>query len=180
MPESRLLMALAHNAALIGEPCSGPISEQRAALKAMMERVGWPEPARLPNGKPVVNEGHCSLSHGGGWVIAAQSPSPIGVDVEAAGDRLERARRRFVGPQDQPVLDVMGENLDALCRIWTAKEAVFKVFGTGVDFLTGLRWEEVKDESATATAVVQKVTLDISWHTLTKPEAVLAIAQAHP
>ena len=180
MPESRPLMALGHNAALIGEPCGGPISEQRAALKAMMDRAGWPEPARLPNGKPVVSEGHCSLSHGGGWIIAAQSPSPIGVDVEAAEDRLERARRRFVGPQDQPVLDVLGENLDALCRIWTAKEAVFKVFGTGFDFLTGLRWEEVKDESATATAVVQGVTLNISWHTLTKPEAVLAIAQARP
>ena len=180
MPESRLLMALAHNAALIGEPCGGPISTQRAALKAMMDRAKWPEPTRLANGKPVVNEGHCSLSHGGGWVIAAQSPLPIGVDVEAVEERLERARRRFVGPQDQPVIDVMGDNLGTLCRIWTAKEAAFKVFGTGVDFLTGLRWENVGTEAATATAVDQGVTLDITWYTLADPKAVLAVAQVRP
>ena len=182
MPESRPLMALGHNAALIGEPCGGPISEQRAALKAMMDRAGWPEPARLPNGKPVVSEGHCSLSHGGGWIIAAQSPSPIGVDVEAAEDRLERARRRFVGPQDQPVFDVMGENLGTLCRIWTAKEAAFKVFGTGVDFLTGIQWTRVSDDGAHLIAVQQDVELALRWAPLDGPSATtwLALAVVSP
>ena len=110
-------MTLADHAALIGEPCEGPISDQRALTDALLQRSGWPKPSKLPNGKPIVEHGHCSVSHGGGWVFAAHSPVPIGIDVEAATPRLQKARRRFVGPADQPVLDVFGDNLDTLCRL---------------------------------------------------------------
>ena len=176
MPEKPLSMTLADHAALIGEPCEGPISDQRALTDALLQRSGWPKPSKLPNGKPIVEHGHCSVSHGGGWVFAAHSPVPIGIDVEAATPRLQKARRRFVGPADQPVLDFFGDNLDTLCRLWTAKEAAFKVFGSGLDFLTGLEWKAVNSHSARATATVQGMDLDISWQQLSSPTAWLAVA----
>lgn len=176
MPEKPLSMTLADHAALIGEPCEGPISDQRATMDALLQRSGWPKPSRLHNGKPVLDQGHCSLSHGGGWVFAAQSPVPIGIDVEAVAQRLQKARRRFVGSADQPVLDAFGDNLDTLCLLWTAKEAAFKVFGSGLDFLTGLQWSDIHGHSARAEATVQGVTLDISWQQLENPNAWLAVA----
>ena len=169
-------MPLGGQAALIGEPCNGPLAEQRATLDALLRRSEWPIPSKLPNGKPILDHGHCSLSHGGGWVIAAQSQVPIGIDVEATAPRLQKARRRFVGPADQPVLDVFGDNPDTLCKLWTAKEAAFKVFGSGLDFLTGLKWQSVDGHSARAMATRQRIKLDISWQQLTGPTAWLAIA----
>ncbi len=173
-------MTLATQAALIGEPCNGPLSEQRATLDALLRRSEWPKPSRLPNGKPIFDDAHCSFSHGGGWVFAAQSALPIGIDVEAAAPRLQNARRRYVGPADRPVLEAFGDNLDTLCKLWTAKEAAFKVFGSGLDFLTGLEWRSVSPDSARALATTQGVMLDISWQQLTDPKAWIAVAIQHP
>lgn len=163
---------------LIGEPCSGDLNTQRKALSALMDRSGWPATEKNGLGQPVLPTGFCSLSHGGGWVVGACSEAPIGIDVEAAGQRLEKVRRRFAGPADQPVLDHFGDSLDTLCRLWTAKEAVFKVFGTGVDFLTGLEWTEVTDSMARVKAVAQNVELELLWHHLQDPQAWMAVATA--
>lgn len=178
MPDSPFPMTLQSELTLIGEPCVGNLQAQQAALRALIKRSDWPEWSTTTNGKPVWEAGHLSLSHGGGWVIAARGKSPIGVDVETASERLQRARRKYVGPADQAVLDLHGDNLDALCRIWTAKEAAFKVFGTGVDFLTGLQWEWLKADEATVLATAQKAQLHITWHRLEQPDAWLATARA--
>jgi phosphopantetheinyl transferase len=109
-------------------------------------------------------------------VVAGKAPYPIGIDVEASGERLARARRRFAGPADTPVLDRFGDDLDTLCRLWTAKEAAFKVFGKGLDFLTGLEWRGIQDDHATVWATVQSQHLDITWRRLVEPDAWLAVA----
>ena len=179
MPDTPFPMTLNKGVTLIGEPCGGALIAQRAALKALLARHNWPKMRQLANGKPILDKGHCSLSHGGGWVTAARSPFPIGVDVEASAERLHTARRRFVGPADQPILDHFGDNTETLCRLWTAKEAAFKVFGEGVDFLTGLQWDVFEGERARATATVQQQTLTVSWHHLAEPAAWLATAVAN-
>jgi phosphopantetheinyl transferase len=176
MPDKPTPMTPGAQAALIGEPFNGALAAQRATLDALLLRSGWDLPTRLPNGKPVLEKGYCSLSHGGGWVIAGQSSLPIGIDVEAPGLRLQNVRRRFVGPADQPVLDAFGDNIDTLCMLWTAKEAAFKVFGTGLDFLTGLEWREIRGHSARARATTQGVSLEVTWNRLSDPKAWLAIA----
>ena len=171
-------MTLPEGAVLIAEPCVGKLEVQRTALKALWNRQGWPEWQHLANGKPVLAapHEHCSLSHGGGWVAATLSPVPIGIDVEAPGERLERARRRYAGPADQLVFEHFGDNLDTLCRLWTAKEAAFKVMGTGVDFLTGLEWLEVHPDHAEVKLTAQSHHLRISWNRLNHPKAWLATA----
>ena len=161
---------------LIARRAVGTLAEQRAALAAMMADAGWPEPTREDSGRPRMGDGFCSLSHGGSWVAAVRGDRLVGVDVEGATERLRKVRARFVGPADQPVLEQFGDTLDTLCRLWTAKEAAFKVFGTGVDFLTGLQWTQVGDHGATAKANVQGALLDIRWQKLATPDAWVAVA----
>ena len=175
-------MTLPGGAVLIGEPCAGKLEAQRAALKALWHRQGWPHWQHLDSGKPVLTapRDHCSLSHGGGWVAAVRAPLPVGIDVEAPGERLERTRRRYAGPADTPVLAQFGDNLDTLCRLWTAKEAAFKVFGTGVDFLTGLEWLKIGDDKAEVRLTAQAQHLQICWFRLDQPEAWLAVATSEP
>ena len=96
--------------------------------------------------------------------------------MEAPGERLERARRRFAGPADQLVFKHFGDNLDTLCRLWTAKEAAFKVMGTGVDFRTGLEWLEIHPDHAEVRLTAQSHQLRISWNRLNHPDAWLATA----
>ena len=113
-------------------------------------------------------------------MAAVRAPLPVGIDVEAPGERLERVRRRYAGPADTPVLEQFGDNLDALCRLWTAKEAAFKVFGTGVDFLTGLEWLKIGDDKAEVRLTAQAQHLQVCWFRLDQPEAWLAVATSEP
>lgn len=166
---------------IIGCPAPGPIAAQREACSSLLALAGWPNSHREETGRPRIGSDFASLSHGGGWALAARHKREIGVDVEAVSGRLKAVRRRFVGDLDHPVLDHHGDNLDTLCRLWTAKEAAFKAFGTGVDFLTGLRWERVHDHGAKLTAVAQNLTLILDWRAMPSgPSAWMAVARVDP
>lgn len=167
MPETRFSIPLYNqDTEVIGCPALGDVNKQRTALTQLLQQKGWPVPEREGTGRPRMGDRFCSLTHGGGWALATRSDHPIGIDVEAANARLERTRRRFVGPMDQPVVDWFGDNLDALCRLWTAKEAAYKTFGSGVDFLTGLQWVDVHEHGAQLLALKQNTALTLHWRTL--------------
>ena len=151
---------------VIGCEVSGDIHTQRAALQALLDSAGWPPPEKESSGRPRMGAEFCSLSHGGGWALAVRHSAPIGVDVEAASERLLKVAPRFCGAMDQPVLDHFGPGLDTLCRLWTAKEAVFKAFGTGVDFLTGIEWTEVHEDGARILVTRQRQMLHLHWRSL--------------
>ena len=148
---------------LIAKESTGTLAQQRQGLTQLLVDAGWPAPTKEDSGRPRMGNAFCSLSHGGGWVAAVRGNRPVGVDVEGATERLNRARRKFVGSADQPILNHFGDNLNTLCRLWTAKEAVFKAFGTGVDFLTGIEWNEVSADGARLTATTQGVCLELKW-----------------
>ena len=175
MPETRFSIPFYEkDCPVIGCPVFGSLAAQRTALDQLLDKEQWPKPEREATGRPRMGSEFCSLTHGGGWAWATRSNHPIGIDVEATSPRMERVRSRFVGPQDQPVLDWFGDNPDTLCRIWTAKEAAFKVFGTGIDFLTGLRWTEVHDHGAQLFAVQQSRALTLHWKWLDAPKNAVA------
>ena len=166
---------------LVGCPVDGPIDAQRAALAQLCAEAGWPEVHKEDSGRPRVGQAFCSLSHGGGWALAARHPRPIGIDVEAESERLFRVRSRFCGPLDAPVTDCFGDGAEALCRLWTAKEAAFKAFGTAVDFLTGLEWTEVTETGARIHALQHGRQLDLQWTCMPGDRPVwLAVAIADP
>ena len=167
---------------LIARPALGTLAEQRAALAVLITDAGWPDPTHEDSGRPRMGDRFCSLSHGGGWVAAVRGNRPVGVDVEGAAERLRTVEARFVGPADQPVLEQFGDTLDTLCRLWTAKEAVFKAFGTKVDFLTGIEWTQVSHDGARLFAVQHDEELTLRWEALDGPEATtwMALAVALP
>jgi len=151
---------------VVGCPAVGDIRTQRAALADLLDRTGWPAAHKEATGRPRMGADHCSFSHGGGWAMAARHARPIGIDVEAASERLLNVAPRFCGDLDQPVLAHFGEGRDTLCRLWTAKEAVFKAFGTSVDFLTGIEWTDIQDSEAHLLAVQHQRHVHLTWHPL--------------
>lgn len=167
---------------IIARKADGHLAQQREAMATLLRDAGWPNPTKEASGRLRMGDLHCSLSHGGGWVAAVRGKQPVGVDVEEATDRLTKVRRRFVGPADRPILARFGDNLDSLCRLWTAKEAVFKTFGTAVDFLTGIDWDEVQEDGARLTAIQHGIRLELRWVELESADGPtwLAVATALP
>ena len=92
-------------------------------------------------GKPHLlnDDHHVSLSHSHGLVAVAISDQPIGVDVQQLSPKIRRIRKKFVHEDDvQMPIDEVSEQI--LGIIWSAKEAMFKLYGKGeVDFKEHLR-----------------------------------------
>lgn len=136
LPEERRLRALNCRDDRTGAQlaCAGWL------LQRVLEEAGVPVKAqafeKTPQGKPILRDipqVHFSLSHGGDWVLCAVSDRPVGVDVELPRCTMEVARRFFC-PEEVSVLEALAEDVqrDALCRMWTAKEAFVKALGGGL------------------------------------------------
>ena len=85
-------------------------------------------------GKPYLPDGpEFSLSHAGPYAVCAVGSSPVGVDVEVPRCTMALARRCF-HPDEVSFLQGLLPDAqpDALCRIWTAKEACCKRSGLGL------------------------------------------------
>ena len=64
-----------------------------------------------------------SISHTRGYVVLLLSDdSGVGVDIEYRSDRVERIASRFIRPDEQV------ETTDEKLLLWSAKEAVYKLF----------------------------------------------------
>lgn len=70
---------------------------------------------------------HISLSHSGNRAaIAVSAEVPVGIDLQESSPRLRRVRERFLTPEQ---LLLWGDDDEALLRLWTIKEAVYKAAG---------------------------------------------------
>lgn len=82
------------------------------------------------NGKPYIEGFNFSISHSGGLVCVAISDSEIGVDLECSSKyhKWRSLQRRVLNP-NEVVLDC---NNETMTKIWTQKEAIFKLNGERV------------------------------------------------
>ncbi|MFT4678834.1 MAG: phosphopantetheinyl transferase [Flavobacteriales bacterium] len=85
----------------------------------------------LENGKPVVDDGYISISHTEDLVGVVFSTSPVGLDIQRPTPKLFNIKEKFCNERE---LKMWGESLDQLTLIWSAKEAVFKLFGENLAF----------------------------------------------
>lgn len=93
-----------------------------------------------PSGKPFLPDGpHLSLSHGEGLAALLLSDRPCGVDVQKPDEKLFRIRHKFCHPEELAEAMTHPDPLAFLTLLWTAKEAVFKVFGENVHFARDIR-----------------------------------------
>lgn len=102
-------------------------AEREAVLKLVHEafgpEVGYTHDA---DGAPVVEgvDSYISVSHcSDRAVLAVRNDGPVGVDIERFRPQLRRIARKFLTDVESAVTPLSDE---ALLRLWTAKEAVFK------------------------------------------------------
>ena len=80
-------------------------------------------------GKPHLR--HCdwsvSIAHGYPYAVAALNQhGPVGIDIEKPRTQLQKIASRFLNEQE---IQLAGDDLDKLCHYWTAKEALYKIYG---------------------------------------------------
>jgi len=78
---------------------------------------------------------HISISHSGGYALAAVSDRPVGADVQVIPDnpdRLIRIAGRFHPEERAWIESVSAKNLpERFCRLWVSKESAMKLCGKG-------------------------------------------------
>jgi len=93
---------------------------------------------RQPGGKPFlinIPELHFSLSHTGREVALVFSRSPVGFDMEKPGrqtDFLTLAKRFFTATEVAAIVAAGNDAGPCFLELWTAKEAILKLEGTGI------------------------------------------------
>lgn len=86
-------------------------------------------------GAPFIKDSltHISISHSAHLVAVAFSSSPIGIDIEHKAEQVLRVRKKFLNDRELSIIDYNDKVINL--RLWTAKEAVYKVHGKkGIDF----------------------------------------------
>lgn len=76
-------------------------------------------------GAPQLPKGYCSLSHTNAYAAAVYAQNNVGIDMEAYRPKISRIASKFVHPKEQVFLAQL-EEVKALTRLWTAKEAIYK------------------------------------------------------
>ena len=87
------------------------------------------------NGKPHLAAGApCfNLSHSRYGVAVAVDDCQVGIDLEEIRPHHPDLPRRYYTEAEQALIDSSHDPTSELIRIWTAKEAVAKQLGTGID-----------------------------------------------
>jgi 4'-phosphopantetheinyl transferase len=121
-PQGRLLSAVAY-----GLLCRG--LRERYAISELPE-LGYAE-----GGKPFIvghEHIHFNMSHCREAALCALSDKPVGVDVESIG-RYNESLVRYTMNDDELAQIQQSDRPDvAFIRLWTQKEAVLKLSGTGI------------------------------------------------
>ena len=106
-------------------------------------------------GAPVVDtpNTHISVAHCAQSVAVAIANEPIGVDIEALDRNYERVKSRFMSPAEEAL-----SSLEAWpAVVWTAKEAIYKLYGKReVDLTEDIRITAFDAERMTLEAEVRE------------------------
>ncbi len=97
------------------------------------------------HGKPhfVHDTRFISLSHCQGFAAAISAEVAVGVDVEVISPRVQRVKNRFLAANE---LAMLGETDAMLMLAWSAKEAIYKLYGQkGLIFKTDMCIEAVNE-----------------------------------
>ena len=122
------------------------------ALARLFERAGLPADAVVAKdgrGRPYLPafpDRFISISHAPSVTVAAISDAPLGVDGESPAsirDPMGLARRYFTDDERADAVDP-----DAICRIWTKKEAYAKYTGLGLAETYGVSTCSIPCEAA--------------------------------
>jgi 4'-phosphopantetheinyl transferase len=110
-----------------------PQSEAAHGLLEEALEFQLPELCYGPQGKPYLSEGpQFNLSHSRGFVGAAVSDGPVGLDLELVRPYLEKLPGRIFSPLELAWFRQRGETRLDFFTLWTLKESYYKFLGTGL------------------------------------------------
>ncbi len=85
-------------------------------------------------GKPYIIDGpHFSISHCREAIAVAVSNTPIGIDIENVRHISEELIKKTMNNAEQKMIEESSNREEAFITIWTKKEAVLKMHGTGIN-----------------------------------------------
>ncbi|MBQ0084914.1 MAG: 4'-phosphopantetheinyl transferase superfamily protein [Prevotella sp.] len=85
-------------------------------------------------GKPYIIDGpHFSISHCKEAIAVAVSNTPIGIDIESMRHISEGLIKKTMNNDEQKIIERSDNREEAFIKIWTKKEAVLKMYGTGIN-----------------------------------------------
>lgn len=128
------------------------IAGEWIAKNAIAEKTGLPlediEILRTQRGKPYVNipDIHISISHSSSFVAVVIANKPIGIDIEVIKPLNLKVADRVCSQSDKQLLSLSKDKDEALInflKIWTAKEAYFKMTGTGITNIKGISYKDI-------------------------------------
>ncbi|MCS7003846.1 MAG: 4'-phosphopantetheinyl transferase superfamily protein [Cytophagales bacterium] len=87
-----------------------------------------------------------SIAHTEGWAAASiHLTQSTGIDIEYPSSKIERVINKFLHPSEQKMITT--SNLNLLCKFWTAKEALYKLYARKrLDFKEMIRIQPVGNE----------------------------------
>lgn len=103
---------------------------------------------RTQKGKPYVKDKniHISISHSADFVAVAVATEPIGIDIEVIKPLDLKVADKACNQKDKQLLlsaKTEEEALLTFLKIWTAKEAYFKMKGTGITNLKEISYTDI-------------------------------------
>lgn len=139
----------------------------RRALKELLgeeyevlyDELGAP---RLAN-----NSKHISISHTNDYVaVIADEQSPVGIDIERRGTRVQKVVSHFLRPEELELLSQTGDMDLALHLAWSAKEAAYKVLGHeyyDLQHLTTIKCMDMNRQTIELHAVHRELPLALNY-----------------
>lgn len=109
----------------------------RYAAKVMLYELGYPFKGicKDEHGKPflVDLEMPMSLTHTAKYVaVIIHASKKVGIDLEKPSPKMWRIKERLFSESE---VELIGENLETMSIFWSAKEALYKIYGKrGMDF----------------------------------------------
>lgn len=127
-------------------------------------------------GAPIVDSPHThiSVAHGGGYVAVAIADRSVGIDIESSERNFERAKARYMSDDELALGD------DALwpAMAWTAKEALYKLYGhRGIDLRDDIRLTTFDHEARRIVARLGNEATALVDISTTEDNMVVAVAQ---
>ena len=117
-----------------------------------------------PYGKPVLKlNKFISISHCFNVLVLALSKNEIGVDIEKERKKISIVKEKFLSRFENNFL-IMTRQDKMLTRIWTSKEAVYKIINMpGISFKKNIIINPFKLEDSSSTAIVKTENFNLKF-----------------
>lgn len=145
------------------------------------EPWSWDDIVKDNMGKPRLTGGsHCiGISHSNGLGCFAWSKYAFGIDIQTPHPSIFKVRKKYCHPQE---LDFLMDDIQDSRHLvlWSAKEAIYKFYGHGVDFshdLIALPFQSTDDKISVVHQVDKAKCITFIVHCVQEENFILTVAQ---